>query len=341
MRASTSERRRIRPTPALLAGALVLAGCVAALRVDSDGRRFDHSHHVKRGLDCLDCHADAKTKARAGMPAGEACRDCHGEADELSVATSVSAYASLSGDARHARPKTFADVTFDHAKHAEKHVACADCHKGASTEPRPDPAGPLRMKDCTGCHKERGGPEDCRACHESWARDVKPATHRGDWERGHGLAARLNRENVTVAAVERCELCHARSACDSCHLRDAPRNHTEAWRTATHGLTAAIDRSRCTACHAADSCNRCHQVQPPHTHNAGSWSSPRNGHCVSCHAPLSSSACFTCHKGTPRHAAAPARPASHVRVGDCRPCHAPGSRLPHADNGSDCNACHR
>ncbi len=343
MRASTFDRRRARKSAALaVLATFALAGCFAALRVELQERSFDHSHHVKRGLECIDYHAEAKTSRRPGMPKNETCTDCHGETDEPSVAAIVSAYLARPADAKHAPSPIYGDVKFDHSKHAAKGLECAACHEGATTQALPNPAGPMRMAACVSCHKEKSGPLDCRSCHETWAKEVKPRSHLGCWELGHGTHARTSQNNVTVANVERCDLCHARNDCDRCHQREAPRSHTEAWRTATHGLAASIDRSKCMTCHAADSCNRCHQVQPPHSHNAPSFGAPRDGHCVTCHEPVGSSACGVCHKGTPSHQRATPRPTTpaHSAAMNCRQCHGAGQPLPHADNGTECTKCH-
>jgi hypothetical protein len=71
------------------------------------------------------------------------------------------------------------------------------------------------------------------------------------------------------------------------------------------------------------------------------WGGKRSRHCLNCHQPLrpdSPDGCGVCHKGTPSHDRAPRQPGWHTPDMQCLLCHSP---LPHADNGQNCNACHK
>ncbi len=344
MRASTSDARRsLRRRLALGAlGALVLVGCFAATR-DDDRKpvRFQHQSHIARGLECADCHGEVQTAGRASMPASESCRECHNDKEKISadVAAAISEYVSRPPEARHPRPKTYADITFAHAAHVgSSQLSCATCH-GTLSATQPNPVAALTMNACTDCHRSRSRPLDCLTCHQAWSQAYKPPSHSALWKVRHGEASRATRD-VTVARAENCSLCHTRQSCDQCHAIEKPRNHTEAWRTRTHGLLAAMDRTSCTACHQADSCERCHLNAPPPTSHRAGFGAPRDLHCLTCHDELSQSGCSVCHKGTPDHLLAVPKPANHTAGMNCRQCHGHGQPLPHADNGTDCNNCH-
>lgn len=336
MSASRTEapRRGARGPAIALVLILGLAGCLALSAARKTEVGFSHAGHQKRGVSCADCHETAKKAARAGMPAADVCQNCHEGKDPLPVAAVVSAYTARPRGTLPPRPRTYADVRFAHDRH--KSLDCATCHGGGTQKEPAELSSLPSMAACVRCHAERGVRSDCSVCHERLARTTAPRTHAGDWIRGHGPISRFpHGEQV----ADRCDLCHARNACDACHTRDPPRDHTNAFRVSAHGLIAAMDRSRCSACHRTDLCERCHQVQPPRSHRAG-FGAPRSGHCTTCHATLDGSGCSVCHKGTPSHALATPKPPDHNPALNCRQCHGAGQRLPHVDNGMDCNACH-
>ncbi len=142
-----------------------------------------------------------------------------------------------------------------------------------------------------------------------------PASHQGDWLRFHGKAVAAGGAGPARPAEE-CLVCHGRQDCTGCHSMVMPRDHTNFWRTRSHGLMAAGDRERCRTCHQQDYCVRCHSETAPRTHTA-SW---RNRHCGWCHfgsATAPGNNCSVCHRQAP-HTSAP-----HV-VGpaiNCSLCH--------------------
>jgi hypothetical protein len=341
MRASIFDRRAL--ALALFLGlGLALAGCFVSSDDAPKTTRFQHWSHIQRGLDCTDCHADAAKGARVAMPSADSCRDCHNGKEQIpaDVAAAISEYIFRPAESQHARPSHYADVLFSHTAHVTSaQVSCATCH-GNLSGLQPNPVEPLTMNACTTCHGARSVPTDCKTCHEVWSRDYKPPTHLALWDVRHGPASRMAMKEVTLASSESCNLCHARTSCDQCHAIQKPRNHTEAWRTRTHGLAAAMDRTSCQACHPGDSCERCHLNAPPPTSHRANYGSPRDMHCLTCHDQLSQSACNVCHKGTPDHALAPPKPPNHTPGLNCRQCHGHGQPLLHVDNGMDCNSCH-
>jgi len=117
-----------------------------------------------------------------------------------------------------------------------------------------------------------------------------PDSHKGGWIEFHGASAGLN----LVAGEQSCLTCHARNDCISCHNTRPPRDHTNTWRTLSHGFMAEGNRERCLTCHRQDFCVRCHNETAPRSHT-GTWLAR---HCTECHLPGNSS-CGVCHKKTP------------------------------------------
>lgn len=143
----------------------------------------------------------------------------------------------------------------------------------------------------------------------------KPDTHRGNWLQYHGTFVPLN-VNEAGQRGTGCLACHDRNDCVECHNTRPPRDHTNFWRTRSHGLAAGADRARCRQCHRQDYCVRCHNETAPRTHT-GSWLSR---HCSWCHfgtGLIPADNCVVCHRVAP-HTSAPhgVNPAS-----DCSLCH--------------------
>jgi hypothetical protein len=129
----------------------------------------------------------------------------------------------------------------------------------------------------------------------------RPRSHSAAWLEFHGSA-------VEPAATDpgntvNCLVCHEKTDCVSCHSVRAPRDHTNTWRTLSHGFMAEGNRERCLTCHRQDFCVRCHNETAPRSHT-GNWS---GRHCTWCHfgsglAPAD--ACGICHRIAP-HSSAP------------------------------------
>jgi len=122
----------------------------------------------------------------------------------------------------------------------------------------------------------------------------RPDSHRGNWIEFHGASANLNL-NESGQNGKSCLTCHEKNDCITCHNTRMPRDHTNTWRTLSHGFMAEGNRERCMTCHRQDFCVRCHNETPPRTHR-GNW---RRTHCTWCHygtgfAPADN--CVVCHK---------------------------------------------
>jgi hypothetical protein len=124
----------------------------------------------------------------------------------------------------------------------------------------------------------------------------RPDSHKGGWIEFHGASAGLN----LMAGEQSCLTCHGRNDCVSCHNTRPPRDHTNTWRTLSHGFMAEGNRERCLTCHRQDFCVRCHNETPPRSHTGG-WNNPvrhsMGRPCTDCHGSgrLPVDSCGVCH----------------------------------------------
>ena len=130
----------------------------------------------------------------------------------------------------------------------------------------------------------------------------RPESHKANWLQYHGASADLY-FNEAGGRGKACYVCHEKSDCIDCHNTMMPRDHSNTWRTLSHGFQAAGNRERCSMCHRQDYCVRCHNETAPRTH-VGNWATR---HCTWCHysgslAPADN--CVVCHR-VARHTSAP------------------------------------
>ncbi|HTP05873.1 MAG TPA: hypothetical protein VMM54_12050 [Nitrospirota bacterium] len=142
----------------------------------------------------------------------------------------------------------------------------------------------------------------------------RPESHKGNWIEFHGASANLN-INEAGQSGKSCLTCHEWNDCITCHNTRMPRDHTNTWRTLSHGFMAEGNRERCLTCHKQDYCVRCHNETPPRTH-VGNWV---QRHCTWCHysgslAPADN--CVVCHK-VARHTSAPHPVSPNLNCGLC------------------------
>lgn len=267
-----------------LVGLLAFVGCVGGLK----GLRFSHRDHASEAP-CADCH---KGGARAGH---EACVACHEIQDQKPSEACLSCHTQGDYRVEASRPKSYADVVFDHGAHDA--VDCQRCHAGAARSREARDTNLPAMEVCTVCHDGGEAPAECSTCHRELRKDVAPATHTSAWPRQHGSLAKQGERA--------CAFCHAKTGCDDCHTTRRPESHTPAWKNSTHGIEADHDRTRCTTCHRADYCSRCHEMRPP-SHFGANFRIPLSdgqGHgrlaldrgarsCLVCHEQ---SFCLQCH----------------------------------------------
>ena len=319
----------------------VFAGCVLvdALRGEKPFAFSHRVHVVQEELECADCHRGGTTSDEPGMPALSQCMLCHKAIDEKKPPGRqvASLYVGKEYQGAHAAELGH-EIVFSHKQHTGQVKDCDACHVGIKENEVVDRHQAVTMDACNRCHDERNvkGGRDCAVCHKEIRADRKPETHQPLWLRAHGRTVRAHSEETN----DRCSLCHDDSSCESCHLAEPPENHNIYFRRRGHGVMARMDRDQCAACHRPDGCDACHNEARPLNH-VGGWGSPTDNHCRTCHEPLRNSECSTCHKSAPSHGLAAPKPPGHVPSMNCRQCHGVGVRLPHFDNGDDCNSCHR
>jgi menaquinone reductase, multiheme cytochrome c subunit len=331
----------------ILACGTVLRGRYVAALPEEPGPHFDHAGHMKKGIECADCHGGEKEEWRA-MPELKACMECHEDLDgEAPPEKRASAFFDADGKRGLWVPSRAlgSEVIFPHGAHVVAHgKKCDTCHAQVIASTGQTTSTWINMDACIECH-ETSAPQHnrCESCHREISQDVRPASHTPAWKRTHG---RMAREGELDKLPKDCALCHSKSDCDTCHRAEMPANHTNFFRLRGHATLASIDRDRCRVCHTTDSCFLCHQHTKPRNHT-GTFGSPFNRHCLSCHLPLESfedQGCYVCHKSSPGHAMAPPRPANAVHMTSdpaaCRVCHS-GPTLGHPDNGQSCLLCHQ
>jgi hypothetical protein len=238
---------------------------VAPMRIPRPNLVFDHRKHALRNIGCQQCHGDVEEiglATRDQLPRMRGCFGCHQRPDSASQ-----------GQAR---------------------SACETCHlKGGATEggrirtafPSGNLVPPRWMHDaqhtpdfltrhkavaasdsqfCASCHKE----EFCVGCHDG---RVRPRSiHPSDYLHLHATEARL--------ATQRCTSCHReQSFCLGCHqrlgvsmsgppaVRDAGRFHPpkDVWSNPPrtpghHAFEAMRNLNACVSCHIERDCVVCH-----------------------------------------------------------------------------------
>ncbi len=336
-------RRATRAELARYAVALLLvatAGCALAGRLGLGAEptfAFSHEVHVLgEELACVSCHGDFARSDDPGMPAPDTCAACHEDIDE-DKPPERRVETLFDGEVYRARraAKLDDELVFSHRLHAKDAKTCGDCHAGIEASEAIDEEIAVPMARCVECHAERAVANECSTCHTVIDAGWAPPSHAHAWEERHGAASR----SCPARTADDCSMCHTESTCVACHREEAPDDHDPFFVRRGHGLVARMDRASCAVCHEPDSCEQCHSNTEPLSHT-GSWGGALSRHCLSCHQPLASNGCITCHRGTPSHSTAAPKPAWHTPAMNCRQCHGLDQPLPHVDNGDDCNACH-
>lgn len=136
-------------------------------RLDAQPVPFSHKLHAALDLDCLQCHAGAIERDRAGLPGADLCMTCH-----AAIAAGSNEIAKLAGHAARAerirwvrayRVPEF--VYFSHKEHA-KAAECSRCHGPVAAREVLAQEVSTSMTACMNCHAEHGAPRECHLCHE-------------------------------------------------------------------------------------------------------------------------------------------------------------------------------
>jgi len=308
---------------------------------------FDHQQHQKSGVDCAQCHAVFDKDVLTGdemLPSMDTCVKCHTDQ----------------------KVKGGTDCSFCHVKGLEKikpqthNAAWKTVHGAGLTKDLIDSSCKVcHTKElgnsCTKCHHQSpltvGKTVACSTCHGDGFDRTRPKDHTPLWVSSHG-------KGLTQSRIDqRCSLCHNPASgndCQSCHRREAPKNHTIGWSLNLHGVAVRSNRQSCSTCHDQSECISCHTTTSPFTHT-GTWGAPYDRHCLSCHIEgggyVSGSMqgnCSVCHNKTDvfaKHTAQhlPTVPVHNTSM-NCSICHSltsiNGPKHPATLTSTACVSCH-
>jgi len=162
----------------LLAGGVAVSACgdskamITADRQPEQPIPFYHTVHAGQdSIPCQYCHSSAATSEEAGIPPVGTCMGCHqfiqGRTPEFEQ--KIQMLMEFWADSTaipwvrvHSVPSF---VQFPHKPHVRAGVDCAECHGDVAQMEVVERVEPLTMGWCLGCHRERGAPDDCAACH--------------------------------------------------------------------------------------------------------------------------------------------------------------------------------
>ena len=261
---------------------------------------FSHKFHAKDvEAECVSCHVLAEESALAIdnlLPEMETCYQCHDEDSECSMCHQDPENAVV-------YPRITSYISkFPHATHITNGAECSACHAGVEKSTNIFDTHLPSMVDCQSCHNDLDKANYCVDCHAT-GEDLRPADHKMDWNKGHGLSSQL---------IQNCQGCHSENQCLDCHQGDNldrkvhPLNFVN-----NHSLSAKGNKDNCYTCHEELSfCSDCHRQELvlPRNHSTAGWSNLNTGgrhardakmdmdNCVSCHNDtVSEPICAQCH----------------------------------------------
>ncbi len=268
-------------------------GRVAKVVVPAPNLKMNHEAHLRRNIGCAQCHGqieELELATREQLPRMAGCFSCHARS---AAATGDAKGACVTCHVTEASGRL--ETTFSTGQlvppvwlHGAAHTPdWLDRHKGI--------AG-ANSELCASCHAT----EFCTDCHDG---KVRPRdVHPDDWISQHAQAARQDNP--------RCVSCHQLTTfCGDCHrrvgvARDAPsanrlagrRFHPAAdvWTVAPrspqhHSWEAERNLNACVSCHTERDCATCHATQ-----------GARGGQGVNPHAPGFEANCVDAMRRNPR-----------------------------------------
>ncbi|HKY60550.1 MAG TPA: cytochrome c3 family protein [Gemmatimonadota bacterium] len=133
---------------------------------------FMHTVHAgDNRIPCAYCHFSTNVSEEAGIPAVGTCMGCHrfvqGTSPEFQrEIQKLMQFWADSTSIPWQRVYTVPEfVQFTHQPHIRAGVTCATCHGDVAAMVRVEKVTPLTMGWCVNCHRDRGAPDDCAACH--------------------------------------------------------------------------------------------------------------------------------------------------------------------------------
>ncbi len=150
---------------------LVLGIVLAGILSNGQPIRYNHEKHIQQAdLECLDCHKNVETSARASIPNIETCSECHDDPeDENEEIRKVASYVEEGKRIPWKQVNVVPDYAFfSHRRHVVlAEITCETCHGNVSSMATPfsEPYQEINMDWCMDCHEERKASSDCYACH--------------------------------------------------------------------------------------------------------------------------------------------------------------------------------
>lgn len=146
----------------------ILVLCAGVLKADQP-IAYSHKQHIALGLQCLDCHSTADTRAAATIPSVQKCMLCHAKvAITKPEIKKLIAYSEAKREIPWERVYSFhrdALVKFKHAPHIRAKVECATCHGDMTQATVAERVVNHTMGSCVSCHRQKKASDDCAVCH--------------------------------------------------------------------------------------------------------------------------------------------------------------------------------
>jgi hypothetical protein len=130
---------------------------------------FSHRVHAgKIGLPCNFCHTGVARGDDATIPSADFCLTCHRTIKTDSPEVAKLRIAAEKGKAIAWVPvyRVPDFVFFGHAPHIKAGLHCAECHGPVETRDLLQQEISTSMNFCRDCHRRRGAPMECVACHQ-------------------------------------------------------------------------------------------------------------------------------------------------------------------------------
>lgn len=275
---------------------------VAAFRIPPPNLVFSHRAHATRNIACQQCHGDVEEiglATRDQLPRMKGCLQCHQHPDaaargEAKGACDTCHIKGGSGPNGNLIKTSFPTGTLNpprwmhNARHEPDFI---QRHKYVAAND---------SQFCASCHKE----DECVACHDGRARPR--SIHPGDYLNLHATEARL--------ATQKCQSCHReQSFCLGCHqrlgvtmsgpsaTREAGRFHPPKtqWsdaprRPGHHAFEAMRNLNACVSCHIERDCVVCHGGQGI----GGGFNPHSGGFLAGCASQMRRNPrpCYVCHE---------------------------------------------
>lgn len=168
----------------LILGALLLVlvaaafvGLMLAQASPAQSFPYNHSVHIKSGIQCIFCHSGAQRGVTAGLPTLQKCQGCHNNIDS-SKATNPKAVEAWRTYAQNHTSVEWVPVAiqpdfvyFSHQPHIAAKINCEQCHGDVSQMTVAQPQRLQKMGWCLDCHKAMAPDKtakltDCATCHK-------------------------------------------------------------------------------------------------------------------------------------------------------------------------------